>query len=124
MYRSVNLGLLLLLLSGATYARDYYDEHIVVVTPLQAEPLEFLEKRVYACTKETDSRKIIVDYPRGTPLPCRVNYDKSPKASQEVETIWQAINEEGFCEARADNLAARLKSTGWDCEKDSKRSDV
>lgn len=124
MYRSVNIGLLLLLFSGVTYARDYYDEHIVVITPQQAEPLEFLEKRVYACTKETDYRKIIVDYPRGTPLPCRVNYDRSAKANLELETIWQAIYEEGFCEARADNLAARLKNSGWDCEKDSKQSDV
>lgn len=119
MGQGLSLGTLLLLGSGLgsglSYAQMDFEGSFVVVTPEQAEPLEALEERVRTCTRESTTRRVIVDYPRGTALPCRVIYDKSEEATAEGETIWQAINEEGYCESKADNLAEKLEGWGWSC---------
>lgn len=115
MRQGLSLGTLLLLGSGMSYAQMDFEGSFVVVTPEQAEPLEAMEERVHTCTRQSTTRTVIVDYPRGTSLPCRVIYDKSGEAMAERETIWQAINEEGYCESKADGLAEKLEGWGWRC---------
>ncbi len=67
------------------------------------------------CSYGDLSRTIEVVYSDpGQPVPCEVIYDKSAEGT--IETLWQANNEAGFCEAQARALAAKLSGMGWQCE--------
>jgi hypothetical protein len=67
------------------------------------------------CTYGDLARKIEVVYSTpGQPVPCEVIYDKSAEGS--IETLWQANNESGYCEAKATGLIERLSGMGWQCE--------
>lgn len=50
----------------------------------------------------------------GQPLPCEVIYDKPDEGG--LESLYQAQNEAGYCEARAKELVSRLEGFGWQCE--------
>lgn len=66
------------------------------------------------CTYGDLSRKIEVVYSDpGQPVPCEVIYDKSAEGS--IETLWQANNEAGYCEAQAAALRDKLSGVGWQC---------
>lgn len=70
----------------------------------------------YVCTHGTSTRTISVDYQADPePVPCRVKYDKSEEGG--VQYPWNAKNQAGFCEQKAAELAERLRSYGWDCER-------
>lgn len=78
----------------------------LVAAPVQANPL--------ICTSGELSRKIeVVHAAPGQAVPCEVIYDKSSEGS--IETLWQAQNEAGYCEARAAGLAEKLTGMGWQC---------
>jgi hypothetical protein len=51
----------------------------------------------------------------GAPVPCSVNYHKDTEAPGSSEELWSATNEPGYCEARAEEFAARLGTLGWAC---------
>ena len=70
------------------------------------------------CTFGELSRKIEVVYSDpGQPVPCEVIYDKSAEGA--IESLWQASNEAGYCEAKAASLIEKLEGTGWDCGTDA-----
>jgi hypothetical protein len=52
----------------------------------------------------------------GQEVPCAVKYEK-PSEGGTTEFPWRADNQEGYCEEKADYLAARLASFGWECLK-------
>ena len=70
----------------------------------------------YRCTSGDAVRRIEVEHADGAPLPCSVNYFKDTEAPGSSEELWNATNEDGYCEARAAEFAARLESFGWQCE--------
>lgn len=71
-----------------------------------------------ACANGELSRTIEVVYSDpGQAVPCEVIYNKSAEGS--IETLWQANNESGYCEARAAELIEKLKSLGWECSEPS-----
>ena len=56
--------------------------------------------------------EVMYAYP-GQAVPCEVIYRKSMESS--VQTLWRAYAEEGYCEARAQQLADKLSASGWQC---------
>ena len=56
--------------------------------------------------------EVVYAYP-GQAVPCEVIYRKSMESS--VQTLWRAYAEEGYCEARAQQLADTLSASGWQC---------
>ncbi len=70
----------------------------------------------YRCTSGDAVRRIEVVHADGAPLPCSVNYHKDTEAPGTSEELWNATNEDGYCEARAEEFAARLEGFGWQCE--------
>jgi hypothetical protein len=70
----------------------------------------------YRCTSGDAVRRIEVEHADGTPVPCSVNYIKDTEAAGASEEIYNAQNEAGYCEARAEEFAARLEGFGWQCE--------
>lgn len=93
MYRSLSL----LALSGLT------------LPALAQEPASYL------CTNGSLERRIVVMYETGTLVPCEVHYFKDSEAPGESEVLWRALNETGYCEARAAEFATQLADWGWQC---------
>lgn len=52
----------------------------------------------------------------GQEVPCVVKYEK-PSEGGITEFPWRADHQEGYCEEKADYLAERLASFGWECLK-------
>lgn len=71
---------------------------------------------VYHCTQAGEERIISVVYAEpGQALPCDVTYERGG----EVETLWRAQNEPGYCEAQASDFVAQQVAWGWDCSRDT-----
>lgn len=70
---------------------------------------------VYVCKQGALERHISITYAKeGSAVPCQVNYTKEDGASQ---GLWDAQNEEGYCERKADEFAEKLRGFNWDCAK-------
>jgi len=67
----------------------------------------------YTCTQGSAVRHISVEHEEGQELPCQVKYDKPDQAT--VEYPWNADSTPGYCEEKAEYLASRLESFGWQC---------
>ena len=61
----------------------------------------------------TRSIEVVYTNP-GQPVPCEVLYGKAAQGT--LETLWQASNEAGYCEAKAARLTGKLENLGWECE--------
>lgn len=73
-----------------------------------------LTDRIFTCSNPSVTRTLKIQYPNGTALPCRVVYDKSQEGS-EVQILWQATTEEGYCEDKAETFVNKLTNWGWAC---------
>ncbi|XOV88245.1 MAG: hypothetical protein ACFHX7_25365 [Pseudomonadota bacterium] len=70
----------------------------------------------YLCRNGGMTRTIAVQHEiEGQEVPCVVRYDKP--AEGKTEFPWNARTEPGYCAAKADYLATRLGSFGWQCER-------
>lgn len=68
---------------------------------------------VFHCAFGEQERVISVVYENaGDMVPCEVHY----KTEEGVETPWSAENEEGFCEARAQEFVEQHRDWGWRCD--------
>jgi len=66
----------------------------------------------HVCLYEGAERKISVVYDiPGQAVPCSVTYEKGAG----IETLWQAENEAGYCEAKAAEFVEKQRGWGWDC---------
>ena len=77
----------------------------------------------WSCMHDEKIREVIIEYPDGGTLPCKVIYNK-PTEGFEKRVLWQADNMEGFCEEKANEMVSKLESWGWKCygEVDSDQS--
>ena len=65
------------------------------------------------CTLDSQERKISVIYMvDGQKAPCEVQYTKDGV----TETLWNAQNEEGYCETKAREFVEKQVSLGWSCK--------
>lgn len=79
---------------------------LCATAPVAANPLR--------CTQGGAERSIEVVYgTAGATVPCEVVYRKP--ASGVTDVLWRADHQAGYCEARAEDLAATLRAAGWDC---------
>ena len=77
------------------------------------------EPASYLCTNGGLERRIVVMYETGTLVPCEVHYFKDSEAPGGSEVLWRALNEVGYCEARAAEFATKLSDWGWQCSGDT-----
>lgn len=67
---------------------------------------------LYICSNAGSERVIEVVYATpGYSTPCEVTYTKGG----DTETLWQAENEAGYCEAKAKALVDKQVGWGWSC---------
>ena len=69
----------------------------------------------YQCSNGNMERRIEIMSEPGVTVPCEVHYFKDTEAPGQHRVLWSAQAEAGYCEARADELAERLRSHGWQC---------
>ena len=69
----------------------------------------------YQCTQGDLTRRVEIVYETGVTVPCEVHYYKDTEAPGERQTLWRALNEEGYCEAKASEFVGKLSDWGWDC---------
>lgn len=66
----------------------------------------------YLCQNDDQQRVIEVIYSSENAVPCEVHYQRSGLD----DVLWQADNEIGYCEQKAENFVAKQQAWGWQCE--------
>ena len=75
------------------------------------------------CRQDNLVREVVIEYPHGGPLPCRVIYRKKTEGAEDKE-LWSAMNQQGYCTERAKAFTEKLKGWGWTCEDASTKPDT
>lgn len=70
---------------------------------------------IFECTNGELQRRVQVIYETGVSVPCEVHYFKDTESPGNSQVLWRALNEEGYCEAKATEFAEKLESWGWNC---------
>jgi len=70
----------------------------------------------YLCTYGDLQRRVEILYETGVTLPCEVHYYKDSEVPGEMQVLWRAMNEAGYCEAKTQEFVTKLKALGWSCE--------
>lgn len=87
----------------------------LVILTLLAGPLTAFANPT-ECRQGELTRSVEIVYANpDSAVPCEVMYAKP--AAGTIEMLWQAMNEAGYCEARAEEFINKLESMGWQCSK-------
>jgi hypothetical protein len=68
----------------------------------------------WSCSSGDLVRDVVIEYPMGSALPCKVIYKKQTEGVYDQE-LWSADSTEGYCEEKAAGLVAKLEGWGWVC---------
>ena len=72
----------------------------------------------WTCHKADLTRHVLAFYPEAPArLPCKVYYSK-PRENVVPRALWDAESTEGYCDRKAAEFVAVLKSWGWSCTVD------
>lgn len=75
------------------------------------------DSQVFSCTLHDNVRRVeVVTLEPGQSVPCEVRYVKETEAAGADQVLWRAVNEIGYCEARAQEFLEKLESWGWKCD--------
>ena len=69
----------------------------------------------YQCTHGELQRRVEILYETGLTVPCEVHYYKDTEAPDELQVLWRAINQSGYCESKMREFIAKLGELGWSC---------
>ncbi|MCG7899445.1 MAG: hypothetical protein JAY85_13435 [Candidatus Thiodiazotropha weberae] len=73
----------------------------------------------WSCHYQELTRSVVILYPNEpSRLPCKVYYAK-PKENVIPRTLWEAQNEENYCQRKAEAFVDKLESWGWQCALDN-----
>lgn len=70
----------------------------------------------YRCTQGDLVRRVEILTEPGVPVPCEVHYYKDTEAPGEMQVLWSAQSQAGYCAEKTAAFIARLEGWGWDCE--------
>lgn len=84
-----------------------------IIVPGIASAQESIE---YNCSYGDLERRVTVVHEPGVRVPCEVHYYRDMTVPDQYEVMWTALHEVGYCEARAEELSARLAEAGWQCD--------
>lgn len=97
------------------YTRRYVTPLIAAATVLVPTLGSAQDAPRYECRNGSLQRRVEVKYETAVSVPCEVHYTKDIEAPGEAQVLWRALNEEGYCEAKAQEFVARLEGWGWNC---------
>ena len=90
---------------------------IIIIAVLASLPTLVSAQAVtkYQCTYGELERRVEILTEPGVSVPCEVHYFKDTEAPGALEVPWNAQNQAGYCEARAEELVTSLRGWGWSC---------
>ena len=90
---------------------------LLVLVPLIAHAQD---DSYYECSFGGNIRRVEILYTEpGTALPCEVHYTKDSEAPGQIQVLWAAQNEAGYCDYQAREFVSKLEGWGWSCEDSS-----
>jgi hypothetical protein len=69
----------------------------------------------YQCTHGDLQRRVEILYETGLTVPCEVHYYKDTEAPGEMQVLWRAVNQSGYCEMKTQEFITKLTELGWSC---------
>lgn len=69
----------------------------------------------YQCTYGDMQRRVEIAHEPGVEVPCSVHYFKDTEMPGEQQVLWSAQNDPTYCQAKANELIAKLEGWGWNC---------
>jgi hypothetical protein len=70
----------------------------------------------WSCKNGNNVREIHIQTESpSSPVPCSVVYKKVTEGAAD-QTLWNAVNDAGYCEEKAKAFVEKLTSLGWTCE--------
>ncbi len=92
------------------------DKFLAVLLMVMLPGLSFAQgSQNYLCTYGDLQRRVEIRYETGVVLPCEVHYYKDSEAPGDMQVLWRAMNEAGYCEAKTQEFVTKLKVLGWSC---------
>lgn len=92
------------------------DKFLAVLLVAMLPGLSFAQgSQNYLCTYGDLQRRVEIVYETGVVLPCEVHYYKDSESPGDMQVLWRAMNEAGYCEAKTQEFVTRLKALGWSC---------
>ncbi len=112
----VILGELLLLDSGANMSNKLLAAFLTAILATLLPGLAFAQDpQNYQCTYGELQRRVEILYETGLTVPCEVHYYKDTEAPGELQVLWRAMNQSGYCEMKTQEFIAKLGELGWSC---------
>ncbi len=68
----------------------------------------------WSCSNDNDVREVTIEYTTSEPVPCNVVYKKQTEGFED-QVLWNAQNDDSYCEEKAKGLVAKLEAGGWVC---------
>lgn len=68
----------------------------------------------WSCSKNNDVREVHIERTTSEPVPCNVVYKKQTEGVED-QVLWNAENDDSYCEGKAKDFIANLESWGWVC---------
>lgn len=68
----------------------------------------------WSCSHGNDVREVHIERPTTDAVPCNVVYKKLTEGVAD-QVLWNAENDDSYCEEKAEGFIAKLESWGWVC---------
>jgi len=68
----------------------------------------------WSCSSGNNVREVHIERPTSNYVPCNVVYKKLTEGAED-QVLWNAQNDDSYCEEKAEGFIARLESWGWVC---------
>lgn len=68
----------------------------------------------WSCSHGNDVREVHIERPTSSPVPCNVVYKKQTEGVED-QVLWNADNDDSYCEEKAQGFVEKLESWGWVC---------
>jgi hypothetical protein len=85
---------------------------LLVVTCFAAPISAYAES--WSCSQDNNVREVHIERPTSESVPCNVVYKKLTEGVDD-QILWNAENDDSYCEEKAEAFVAKLESWGWVC---------
>ena len=77
----------------------------------------------WSCSKGRDVREVHVQRPADAYVPCDVVYKKLTEGAED-RVLWNAQNDDSYCEEKARGFIGKLEGWGWVCRETVSEAEV
>ena len=85
----------------------------ILVVALFAVPIGAYAES-WSCSNDNDVREVHIERATSSLAPCNVVYKKLTEGVED-QILWNAENDDSYCDEKAEAFVAKLESWGWVC---------